>query len=158
MSVGDYRALYEACMPSCKTWFVSSLVLLAACAGEVAAPPTYEEILAHHQKSDAFRDDNTVDGVFRIPQPPSVAGERAYGSCSYTWGETLWWGVIPYGFKFHDVACWNNTGEYCWTIDTFSGESIGPICEPTSCACATEEDDGPSGCGCSGVCGNVCCE
>lgn len=144
-----------------------ALIALSACAADEPAVPvvTPEEVQAYVAENSAkFLADNTYDGVFQVPNPPSVQGETTYSSCSYTWNNIWWWGSIPLGTQWHTTSCNNGVGEYCTWIDVWlecalepvECASQDPVCIPTSCACV---DDGGGGgeCGCSGRCGSTCC-
>ena len=154
-----------------RTLCVALAVCLSACTAEVeeadeAPVVTPEEVQAFMAENSAkFLADNTYDGLFHVPRPPSVENETSYTSCSHTWTNVWWYGPIPAGTQWHVSRCDNGVGEYCTWIDVWLECALAPtecgdmdpVCVPTACACA--EPGGGSGgeCGCSGWCGNSCC-
>ena len=149
---------------------VALVVSLAACATEEPEErlPTQEEVQAVRDgNASKFLADNTEDGVFHVPNPPSVQDETSYSSCSHQWEEYWYFAGIPAGTQYHVSRCNNGVGEYCTWIDVWAACFIDPVdcletlfiptCTPTACACVEPGPGGGGDCGCSGMCGSTCC-
>lgn len=141
---------------------LSAFVLLACVDAREGRPTPDEQREQAQISSTRYLEDNTYDGVFHVPRPPSVQGEVNYADCSYLWGEIIWFGPIPIGTTWHLTTCTNGAGEYCMWAESFAGDpsEVEPdveVCIPTACACVTNDDGGGGGCGCSGYCGSTCC-